>query len=48
MTQLYRLVNAVGVIMIIPVVVLFLFMQRRFISGLATGGRKDSLSVDHD
>lgn len=39
-TQQYELVNAAGVIMIIPIVVLFLFMQRRFISGLATGGLK--------
>lgn len=39
-TQQYGLVNAAGVIMIIPVVVLFLLMQRRFISGLATGGLK--------
>ena len=39
-TQLYGLVNAAGVIMIVPVVILFLFMQRRFISGLATGGLK--------
>jgi raffinose/stachyose/melibiose transport system permease protein len=39
-TQLYGLVNAAGVMMIVPVVILFLFMQRRFISGLATGGLK--------
>lgn len=39
-TQLYGLVNAAGVVMIIPVVILFLLMQRRFISGLATGGLK--------
>lgn len=39
-TQLFGLVNAAGVIMIVPVVILFLFMQRRFISGLATGGLK--------
>jgi raffinose/stachyose/melibiose transport system permease protein len=39
-TQLWGLVNAAGVIMIIPVVVLFLFLQRRFISGLATSGLK--------
>jgi raffinose/stachyose/melibiose transport system permease protein len=39
-TQLYGLVNAAGIIMIIPVVILFLFMQRRFISGLASGGLK--------
>ena len=39
-TTQYELLNAAGVIMIIPVIVLFLFMQRRFISGLATGGIK--------
>jgi raffinose/stachyose/melibiose transport system permease protein len=39
-TQLFGLVNAAGVVMIIPVLVLFLLMQRRFISGLATGGLK--------
>lgn len=39
-TQLYGLVNAAGVIMIVPVIILFLLMQRRFISGLATGGLK--------
>jgi raffinose/stachyose/melibiose transport system permease protein len=39
-TQLYGLVNAAGVIMIIPVLILFLLMQRRFISGLASGGLK--------
>ena len=39
-TQLFGLVNAAGVIMIVPVVILFLIMQRRFISGLANGGLK--------
>ncbi|MBN9193560.1 carbohydrate ABC transporter permease [Microbacterium sp.] len=39
-TQQFELLNAAGVIMIVPVIVLFLFMQRRFISGLATGGIK--------
>ena len=39
-TQRYELLNAAGVIMVIPVIVFFLFMQRRFISGLATGGVK--------
>jgi raffinose/stachyose/melibiose transport system permease protein len=39
-TQRYELLNAAGLIMVIPVIVLFLFMQRRFISGLATGGVK--------
>ena len=39
-TQRYELLNAAGVVMLIPVIVFFLFMQRRFISGLATGGVK--------
>ena len=39
-TQRYELLNAAGVVMLIPVMVFFLFMQRRFISGLATGGVK--------
>jgi raffinose/stachyose/melibiose transport system permease protein len=39
-TQLYNLVNAAGVIIMIPLILLFLMMQRRFISGLATGGTK--------
>jgi raffinose/stachyose/melibiose transport system permease protein len=39
-SQQFGLVNAAGVIMIVPVIVLFLLMQRRFISGLATGGLK--------
>lgn len=39
-TQLFNLVNAAGVIIILPLIVLFLLMQRRFIAGLATGGTK--------
>lgn len=39
-TQLYGLVNAAGIIMIVPVIILFLLMQRRFISGLASSGLK--------
>jgi raffinose/stachyose/melibiose transport system permease protein len=39
-TQLYNLVNAAGVIIVLPLIILFLLMQRRFIAGLATGGTK--------
>ncbi|MFD0744205.1 carbohydrate ABC transporter permease [Phytohabitans flavus] len=39
-SQLYNLVNAAGVIIVIPLIVLFLFMQRRFIAGLAASGTK--------
>ncbi|HTL40249.1 MAG TPA: carbohydrate ABC transporter permease [Pseudolysinimonas sp.] len=39
-TQLYNLVNAAGVIIVLPLIALFLVMQRRFIAGLATGGTK--------
>lgn len=39
-TQLFNLVNAAGVIIVLPLIVLFLLMQRRFIAGLATGGTK--------
>jgi raffinose/stachyose/melibiose transport system permease protein len=39
-TQLWGLMNAAGLIMVLPVVVLFLAMQRRFISGLAASGVK--------
>lgn len=38
--QMYGLVNAAGVIIIVPVLILFLFMQRYFISGLAASGLK--------
>ncbi|WP_436762879.1 carbohydrate ABC transporter permease [Streptosporangium sp. V21-05] len=39
-TQLFGLVNAAAVIMTLPAVLLFLFMQRKFIAGLASGGVK--------
>lgn len=40
MTKLYGVTDAAGLVMIIPVVLLFLLMQRRFISGLASSGLK--------
>jgi len=39
-TQQYGLLNAAGVLMVIPVLAMFVVMQRRFISGLASGGVK--------
>lgn len=39
-THLWGVTNAAGLIMVIPVVVFFLFLQRRFISGLASSGVK--------
>ncbi|WP_329088005.1 MULTISPECIES: carbohydrate ABC transporter permease [unclassified Streptosporangium] len=39
-TQLYNLVNAAGVIIVVPLIILFLLMQRRFIAGLAASGSK--------
>ncbi|GIG88583.1 carbohydrate ABC transporter permease [Plantactinospora endophytica] len=39
-SQLYNLVNAAGVIIVLPLIVLFLLMQRRFIAGLAASGSK--------
>ncbi|MFD6697925.1 MULTISPECIES: carbohydrate ABC transporter permease [unclassified Microbacterium] len=39
-TRLYGVTDAAGLIMIIPVIVLFLFMQRNFINGLAASGVK--------
>ncbi len=39
-TRLYGVSDAAGLIMIIPVILLFLLMQRRFISGLASSGVK--------
>lgn len=39
-SQQFGLVNAAGVIMLVPVVILFLFLQRRFIGGLASSGLK--------
>ncbi|MCW5950736.1 MAG: carbohydrate ABC transporter permease [Propionibacteriaceae bacterium] len=40
LTKQYGLLNAAGVTMIVPVLILFLFLQRQFISGLASGGVK--------
>lgn len=37
-TQNYNLVSAAGVIMIAPMLILFLFLQRRFIDGLSSSG----------
>ncbi len=39
-TRLYGVTDAAGFIMIIPVILLFLLMQRKFISGLASSGVK--------
>jgi len=39
-TRLYGVTDAAGLIMIIPVILLFLLMQRTFISGLASSGVK--------
>jgi raffinose/stachyose/melibiose transport system permease protein len=39
-TRQWGITGAAGLIMIIPVLVLFLLMQRRFIAGLTTGGVK--------
>ena len=36
----WGLTSAAGLFMIVPVIILFLFLQRRFISGLASGGLK--------
>jgi raffinose/stachyose/melibiose transport system permease protein len=36
----WGLTSAAGIIVILPIVVLFLFLQRRFISGLTSGGLK--------
>jgi raffinose/stachyose/melibiose transport system permease protein len=36
----WGLTSAAGFIMILPIIVLFLFLQRRFISGLTAGGLK--------
>lgn len=36
----WGLTSAAGIIIILPVIVLFLFLQRRFISGLTAGGLK--------
>lgn len=37
-TQNYNLISAAGVIMILPMLVLFLLLQRRFIDGIAASG----------
>jgi raffinose/stachyose/melibiose transport system permease protein len=39
-SQEWGLTSAAGIIIILPMVVLFLFLQRRFISGLTAGGLK--------
>ena len=39
-THLWGVTNAAGLIMVVPVVLFFLFLQRRFISGLASSGVK--------
>jgi raffinose/stachyose/melibiose transport system permease protein len=36
----WGLTSAASIIVILPIVVLFLFLQRRFISGLTAGGLK--------
>lgn len=36
----WGLTSAAGILIILPIVVLFLFLQRRFISGLTAGGLK--------
>ena len=36
----WGLTSAAGIIIILPIIVLFLFLQRRFISGLTSGGLK--------
>lgn len=37
-TQNYNLISAAGIIMIAPMLLLFLFLQRKFIDGLSTSG----------
>ena len=37
-TQNYALVSAAGVIMVAPMLILFLALQRRFIDGLSSSG----------
>jgi raffinose/stachyose/melibiose transport system permease protein len=36
----YGLTSAAGILVILPVIGLFIFLQRRFIEGLAAGGLK--------
>lgn len=40
MSKLYGVTDAAGLIMVIPVILLFLLMQRKFINGLASSGVK--------
>jgi raffinose/stachyose/melibiose transport system permease protein len=40
MSKLWGVTDAAGLMMVIPVIVLFLLMQRRFITGLASSGVK--------
>jgi raffinose/stachyose/melibiose transport system permease protein len=37
-TENYALISAAGVIMLIPMVLFFLLLQRRFVAGLTAGG----------
>lgn len=39
-TQLFNLINAASVIIVVPLIILFLFMQRQFVAGLASSGTK--------
>jgi raffinose/stachyose/melibiose transport system permease protein len=39
-TRNWGLTNAAAIITIAPMIILFLFFQRRFIAGLASGGLK--------
>jgi raffinose/stachyose/melibiose transport system permease protein len=37
-TQNYALISAAGMIMLVPMVLFFLLLQRRFVAGLTAGG----------
>lgn len=39
-TQLFNLINAASAIIIVPLIILFLFMQKQFVAGLASSGTK--------
>jgi raffinose/stachyose/melibiose transport system permease protein len=39
-TQLFNLINAASVIIVVPLIILFLFMQKQFVAGLASSGTK--------
>ena len=39
-TQQFELLNAAGVITVLPILVMFLLLQGRFTAGLASGGVK--------